>query len=125
MVGKSLADKDMTDKHMADKDADKTIEKPRTKVKTKTATKTQRPPLYKVILINDDYTPREFVVQVLKMVFRMGEETAFRVMLTAHRRGACVIAVYTRDVAETKAKEATDLGKSNGFPLFFTTEPEE
>jgi ATP-dependent Clp protease adaptor protein ClpS len=125
MVGESLADKDMTDKHMADKDADKTIEKPRTKVKTKTATKTQRPPLYKVILINDDYTPREFVVQVLKMVFRMGEETAFRVMLTAHRRGACVIAVYTRDVAETKAKEATDLGKSNGFPLFFTTEPEE
>ena len=87
--------------------------------------KIEQPRLYKVILINDDYTPREFVVQVLKIVFRMGEETALRVMLTAHRRGACVIAVYTRDVAETKAKEATDLGKSNGFPLFFTTEPEE
>jgi ATP-dependent Clp protease adaptor protein ClpS len=55
----------------------------------------------------------------------MGEETAYSVMLTAHRRGACVIAVYTRDVAETKAKEATELGKSNGYPLFFTTEPEE
>ena len=100
---------------------EKTIVKPRTKVKPKT----QRPPLYKVILLNDDYTPREFVVLVLKAVFRMGEETAHRVMMTAHRRGACVIAVYTRDVAETKAKEATDLGKSNGFPLFFTTEPEE
>ena len=125
MVGESLGGKHMPDKDMADKDGDKTIEKPRTKAKTKTATKTQRPPLYKVILINDDYTPREFVVQVLKIVFRMGEETAFRVMLTAHRRGACVIAVYTPDVAETKAKEATDLGKSNGFPLFFTTEPEE
>src|SRR5438128_12273702 len=99
----------------------KTLVVPKTNVKPKT----QRPPLYKVILINDDYTPREFVVQVLKAVFRMGEETAYRVMMTAHRRGACVIAVYARDVAETKAKEATELGKSNGYPLFFTTEPEE
>jgi ATP-dependent Clp protease adaptor protein ClpS len=115
----------MVDRYMADKDADKTIEKPRTKAKTKTATKTQRPPLYKVILINDDYTPREFVVQVLKMVFRMGEETAFRVMLTAHRRGACVIAVFAKDIADTKAKEATELGKAKGYPLYFTTEPEE
>ena len=87
--------------------------------------KTQRPPLYKVILLNDDYTPREFVVQVLKAVFRMNEDQAYRVMMTAHRRGACVIAVYTKDVAETKAKEATELGKSKGYPLFFTTEPEE
>jgi ATP-dependent Clp protease adaptor protein ClpS len=98
-----------------------TVEKPRTKVKTKT----QRPPLYKVILLNDDYTPREFVVMVLKAVFRMNEEQAYSVMMTAHRRGACVIAVYARDVAETKAKEATELGKSKGYPLFFTTEPEE
>ena len=105
--------------------ADKIVEKPRTAGKTKTAPKTQRPPLYKVILLNDDYTPREFVVLVLKAVFRMGEETAHRVMMTAHRRGACVIAVYARDVAETKAKEATELGKSKGYPLFFTTEPEQ
>ena len=90
-----------------------------TTVKPKTTTKTtlQRPPLYKVILLNDDYTPREFVVSVLKAVFRMGEETASRVMLTAHQKGACVIAVYTRDVAETKAKEATELGKAKGYPL--------
>jgi ATP-dependent Clp protease adaptor protein ClpS len=99
----------------------KTLVKPRTKVRTKT----QRPPLYKVILLNDDYTPREFVVQVLKAVFRMNADQAYRVMMTAHQKGACVIAVYVRDVAETKAKEATDLGKQNGFPLFFTTEPEE
>ena len=99
----------------------KTLVKPRTKVRTKT----QRPPLYKVILLNDDYTPREFVVQVLKAVFRMTVEQAYRVMMTAHQKGACVIAVYAQDVAETKAKEATDLGKQNGFPLFFTTEPEE
>ena len=95
--------------------------KPRTKVKAKT----QRPPLYKVILLNDDYTPREFVVAVLKAVFRMNEAQAYRVMITAHQRGACVIAVFARDVAETKAKEATELGKSQGYPLFFTTEPEE
>jgi ATP-dependent Clp protease adaptor protein ClpS len=93
--------------------------------KTKTAPKTQRPPLYKVILLNDDYTPREFVVLVLKAVFRMNESHAYQVMMTAHKRGACVIAVYTRDVAETKAKEATEFGKSNGYPLFFTTEPEQ
>jgi ATP-dependent Clp protease adaptor protein ClpS len=99
----------------------KTVVKPRTKVKTKT----ERPPLYKVILLNDDYTPREFVVQVLKAVFRMNEDQAYQVMMTAHRKGACVIAVYARDVAETKAKEATDLGKQKGYPLFFTTEPEE
>ena len=98
-----------------------TVVKPRTKVKPKTA----RPPLYKVILLNDDFTPREFVVIVLKAVFRMNEEAAYNVMITAHRRGACVIAVYTRDVAETKAKEATELGKAKGYPLFFTTEPEE
>ena len=99
----------------------------KTDVKTRTKTKpqTQRPKLYKVILLNDDYTPREFVVQVLKAVFRMNQEHAYRVMMTAHQRGACVIAVYTHDVAETKAKEATELAKSNGFPLFFTTEPEE
>jgi ATP-dependent Clp protease adaptor protein ClpS len=95
------------------------------KTRTKTKTKTERPKLYKVILLNDDFTPREFVVLVLKAVFRMNEATAHRVMLTAHQKGACVIAVYTRDVAETKAKEATELGRSKGYPLYFTTEPEE
>lgn len=99
----------------------KTVTKPGTKVKPKT----ERPKLWKVILLNDDYTPREFVVQVLKAVFRMNEEEAYRVMMTAHRRGACVIAVYTKDVADTKAKEGTELGKSKGYPLYFTTEPEE
>jgi ATP-dependent Clp protease adaptor protein ClpS len=105
--------------------ATKTIDKPGTKAKPKTAPKTARPPLYKVILLNDDYTPREFVVKVLEAVFRMNESQAYRVMITAHMRGACVIAVFTRDVAETKAKEATELGKQAGYPLFFTTEPEE
>ncbi len=96
----------------------------KTRPKTDTKTKPQRPPLWKVILLNDDFTPREFVVQVLKAVFRMNESQAYRVMMTAHQKGACVIAVYTRDVAETKAKEATELGRANGYPLYFTTEKE-
>ena len=99
----------------------KTLVTPRTKVRTKT----ERPKLWKVILLNDDYTPREFVVLVLKAVFRMSAERAYHVMMTAHRRGACVIAVYVKDVADTKAKEGTELGKSKGYPLYFTTEPEE
>jgi len=98
-----------------------TVVKPR----TKTRPKTERPRLHKVILLNDDYTPREFVVAVLKAVFRMSEDQAYRVMITAHRRGTCVIAVYTKDVAETKADEGTEAGRSAGYPLKVTTEPEE
>ena len=93
--------------------------------KTRSKPKVERPKLWKVILLNDDYTPREFVVTILKLVFRMGEERASAVMLTAHRRGACVIAVYAKDIAETKANEAMDLSKSKGYPLAFSTEPEE
>ena len=93
--------------------------------KTDTEIKTERPRLHKVILVNDDYTPREFVVMVLKAEFRMSEDQALRVMITAHRRGACVVAVYTKDIAEAKATNATFLGRSKGYPLLFTTEPEE
>ena len=91
----------------------------------KTRTKVERPRLYKVILLNDDFTPRAFVVRVLKAVFRMGEAEAERVMITAHRRGTCVVAVFAKDIAESKAAEATDLGRSAGHPLAFSTEPEE
>ena len=94
---------------------------PRGKVRAKT----ERPRLYKVILINDDFTPRAFVVTVLKKVFRVSEEQAYAVMITAHRLGACVVAVYARDIAESKAAEATDLGRRKGHPLSFSTEPEE
>ena len=95
------------------------------KPKIKDEIKIERPRLHKVILINDDFTPREFVVTVLKAEFDMTEDQALRVMMTAHRRGACVVAVYTKDVAEAKASNATDAGRSMGFPLLFTTEPEE
>ncbi len=98
-----------------------TVAKPRTKV----TTKTERPRLHKVILVNDDFTPREFVVTVLKGEFRMTEDQAHKVMITAHRLGVCVVAVFTKDVAETKATRATDAGRAKGYPLLFTTEPEE
>jgi ATP-dependent Clp protease adaptor protein ClpS len=97
------------------------LSKPRTKVKPKT----ERPRLHKVILVNDDFTPREFVVTVLKAEFRMNEDQAYNVMITAHRRGVCVVAVFAKDIAETKATRATDMGRSKGYPLMFTTEPEE
>ena len=91
----------------------------------KPETRAERPKLYKVILLNDDYTPRDFVVAVLAAVFRMTEAQAMGVMLTAHRKGACVVAVFTREVAEQKARQATDMGASAGLPLTFTTEREE
>jgi ATP-dependent Clp protease adaptor protein ClpS len=93
--------------------------------RTRPKLKVDRPKMHKVILLNDDYTPREFVVRVLKAEFGMNEGTASRVMMTAHQRGACVVAVYTRDVAETKATRATEAGRQAGHPLTFTTEPEE
>jgi ATP-dependent Clp protease adaptor protein ClpS len=95
------------------------------KPRTKARPKTERPRLHKVILVNDDYTPREFVVSVLMGEFAMSEDQAYRVMITAHRRGSCVVAVYPRDVAETKATRGTEAGRRKGYPLQFTTEPEE
>ena len=101
--------------------SDNTVTTPKTGQKTKV----ERPRLHKVILINDDYTPREFVTMILKAEFRMTEDQAYKVMITAHKLGACVVAVFTKDVAETKATRATDAGRAKGYPLLFTTEPEE
>ena len=92
---------------------------------TRPKVQAERPRLYKVILLNDDYTPRDFVVAVLKAVFRMTLDEAHGVMLTAHRRGTCVVAVFTREVAETKAMAGTEAGRRSGFPLAFTTERED
>ncbi|RFC64241.1 ATP-dependent Clp protease adapter ClpS [Fulvimarina endophytica] len=92
---------------------------------TKVKPRTERPKLYKVLLLNDDYTPREFVVLVLRSVFRLSDSEGEVVMMTAHQKGSCVVSVYPRDVAETKATEATDLAREHGYPLLFSTEPEE
>ena len=96
-----------------------------TKQRTKVELKTERPKLHKVILVNDDFTPREFVVRVLKSEFHLSEEQSMRVMITAHRKGLCVVGVFPKDVAETKAARATEKGAMAGFPLRFDSEPEE
>ncbi len=96
-----------------------------TNLQTRTRLKPERPKLYKVMLLNDDFTPRSFVVFILKAEFRMNESQAQQVMITAHKRGTCVVAVYTQEVAETKATRATDAARQKGYPLLFTTEPEE
>jgi ATP-dependent Clp protease adaptor protein ClpS len=100
---------------------DETITAPRIEDETKPA----RPKLHKVLLLNDDYTPRGFVVRVLKAEFGMGEGRAHGVMMTAHRLGSRVVAVFTREVAEEKATRATDVARKEGHPLTFATEPEE
>ncbi|MGB6116840.1 MAG: ATP-dependent Clp protease adapter ClpS [Mesorhizobium sp.] len=92
--------------------------------RTRATPKVERPKLHKVILVNDDFTPREFVVRILKAEFRLSEDQAHRVMITAHQKGVCVVAIFPQDVAETKATRATDAGKAAGYPLLFTTEPE-
>ena len=98
-----------------------TISKPR----TRTIAKVARPPLHKVLLLNDDYTPRDFVVRILKAEFRLSEDQAHRVMITAHQKGSCVVTVLTREIAETRAIRATEAARRQGYPLQFTTEPEE
>ena len=90
-----------------------------------TKPKIKRPRLYKVMLENDDFTPREFVVKVLKTVFRMSDDEAYLIMMAAHQQGNAVVSVYTRDIAESKANEATGMAKEAGHPLMFTIEPVE
>lgn len=90
-----------------------------------TKPKTKRPRLYKVMLENDDFSPREFVVKVLRTVFRMTDDEAYLIMMAAHQQGNAVVSVYTRDIAESKANEGCDMAKEAGHPLMFTIEPEE
>ena len=84
--------------------------------------KLKRPPLYKVIILNDDYTPMEFVVQVLETFFDMDREKATRVMLHVHTRGMGVCGIFTKDVAETKVSVVNDYSRSNQHPLLCTME---
>ena len=78
--------------------------------------------MYKVLLLNDDYTPMEFVVQVLETFFRMDREKATQIMLHVHTRGVGVCGVYTRDIAETKVQQVNDYSRSNQHPLLCTME---
>ena len=93
-------------------------------VLTKTRTETKKPSMYKVLLLNDDYTPMEFVVHVLKKFFRMTTEQATRVMLQVHQRGVGVCGVFTYEVAETKVNRVLDYARQHQHPLQCTLEKE-
>ncbi|MEZ5555670.1 ATP-dependent Clp protease adapter ClpS [Haliea sp.] len=85
----------------------------------------KKPPLYKVVLLNDDYTPMEFVVEVLEVFFRMNREQATHVMLTVHTKGKGVCGIYTRDIAETKAAQVNQYARDNQHPLLCEIEASE
>lgn len=95
-----------------------------TSVVTRTRTRTQRPPMYKVLLLNDDYTPMEFVVHVLERFFGMTHAQAFEVMLTVHKRGLAVVGVFSFEVAETKVAQVMDFARRHQHPLQCTLEKE-
>ncbi len=91
-------------------------------VVTKTQTKTKQPSMYKVLLLNDDYTPMEFVVMVLKRFFKMDLEQATRVMLHVHQKGVGICGVFSYEVAETKVNQVMDFARQNQHPLQCTLE---
>lgn len=97
---------------------------PGTTVVTKPRPKTKKPAMYKVLMLNDDYTPMEFVVHVLERFFQKNRDEATRIMLHVHRRGVGVCGVFTYEVAETKVTQVMDLARQNQHPLQCTIEKE-
>ena len=95
-----------------------------TGVATKTRAKTQRPPLYKVMLLNDDYTPMEFVVYVLERFFGISHQQAVDIMMTVHNKGLAVVGVFSYEIAETKVSQVMELARRNQHPLQCTMEKE-
>jgi ATP-dependent Clp protease adaptor protein ClpS len=95
-----------------------------TGVLTKTTPKVKKPSRYKVLLLNDDYTPMEFVVLVLEQFFSKVREDAYAIMMHVHQKGVGVCGVYTYEVAETKVTQVMDFAKQNGHPLQCTLEKE-
>ncbi len=85
----------------------------------------KNPSMYKVVLLNDDYTPMEFVVEILETFFYMSREKATQVMLTVHTQGKGVCGVFTRDIAETKAAQVNQYSRDNQHPLLAEIEPSE
>ncbi len=86
--------------------------------------KTKRPPLYKVLLLNDDYTPMEFVVHILERFFGMTHAQAFEIMLTVHKKGVAVVGVFSHEIAETKVGQVMDFARRHQHPLQCTMEKE-
>ncbi len=95
---------------------------PHTSVVTKPKAKTKKPSMYKVLMLNDDFTPMEFVVVVLERFFRKSREDATRIMLHVHQRGVGICGVYPYDVAETKVTQVVDFARHNEHPLQCTLE---
>jgi ATP-dependent Clp protease adaptor protein ClpS len=91
-------------------------------VVTKTRPKTQKPPMYKVMILNDDYTPMEFVVHVLERFFNKAREDATRIMLHVHQKGVGICGVFTYEVAETKVTQVIDFARQHQHPLQCTME---
>ena len=82
----------------------------------------KKPPLYKVILVNDDYTPMEFVVHILESFFSMNREKATQIMLVVHSEGSAVVGIFPRDIAETKSEQVNNYAQENNHPLMSTVE---
>lgn len=95
-----------------------------TTILTKTAPKTARPPLYKVMLLNDDFTPMEFVVHVLERFFGLNHAQSFDIMLTVHKKGLAVVGVFSFEIAETKVAQVMDFARRHQHPLQCTMEKE-
>ncbi|MGR3594367.1 MAG: ATP-dependent Clp protease adapter ClpS [Limimaricola soesokkakensis] len=95
-----------------------------TGVKVETRPKTKRPPLYKVLILNDDYTPMEFVVHVLERFFGLSHAQAFEIMLTVHKKGLAVVGVFSYEIAETKVAQVMDFAQRHQHPLQCTMERE-
>ncbi len=93
-------------------------------VALKTRPKTARPPMYKVLLLNDDYTPMEFVIYILERIFGMNATKAEEIMLTVHQKGLAVVGVFSREIAETRVIQVMDLARKNQHPLQCTMEKE-
>ena len=91
---------------------------------TKVRPKTKKPSMYKVIMLNDDYTPMEFVVMILQEVFRKSQDEATQVMLNVHKRGVGICGVYTYEIAETKVVQVMDIARKNQHPLQLQLEKE-
>ena len=95
-----------------------------TDLAVKTRRKSNKPSLYKVLLLNDDYTPMEFVIRVLEIYFNKGHQDATRIMLQVHQRGVGICGIYTYEVAETKVTQVIDFSRQHGHPLQCTMEKE-
>ena len=95
-----------------------------TSVIAKSRPKVKRPPLYKVLLLNDDFTPMEFVVHVLEKFFSINHDNAVQIMLAVHKEGVAVVGIYSHEIAETKVTQVMDYSRKNQHPLQCTMEKE-